>query len=630
MKLSLQKKLLIYILSVVFLAFGITIITVAVKAQNMAKDEAFKRAEDIAYRNSALIKKEINEALSAARVLAQTLQALAKSDTPSRTISNDILKEVLQDHPAFLGTWTCWEPNAFDKKDAEYKNTDGHDATGRYIPYWYRSGGTIGTEALVGYATPGDGDYYLLCRNSGEETILDPYFYEIEGQNTLITSVVAPIRINGQVKGVAGVDIALNSFQDLIKKIKPFGTGYAFLVSNKGLFVAHPKGDILGKTIEDFGAPAVTINAVKDGIINSSIRTAVATKKKSLTLFTPCSLGNTKTPWSFAISVPLDTILESARMIRNIAIGIGIVALIILSIVINIIALSIVNPIKNAIEMLKDIAEGEGDLTKRLKVTSGDEIEEMATWFNTFIDKIEQIIKQVKESATQLASGSDEVSSGAQQIADGAQQQSAGFEELSSSVQSNAANATSSNELTQKTSDQAQTAGDGMQNTIEAIKEIEQSSQKIAESVTFITDIADQTNLLALNAAIEAARAGEHGKGFAVVADEVRKLAERSATSAQEIAQIINKSIKQVESGVKLSDEAGEIIGKILQNITSIAEQLQNISASSEEQSSTMEENTSITEANASAAEELSASAEEMASQAAILKNLVDQFKVTE
>jgi methyl-accepting chemotaxis protein len=288
----------------------------------------------------------------------------------------------------------------------------------------------------------------------------------------------------------------------------------------------------------------------------------------------------------------------------------------------------IVKPISAVIAMLKDIAQGEGDLTKRIHVDTKDEIGDLALWFNTFIQKIETIIKQVKGAAEELASASDEVSKGSQQISDGAQQQSASFEELSSSVQANATNAGSASDLTTTSSREAQEAGGKMEKTVESIQVIDKTSKQIAEAVAIITDIADQTNLLALNAAIEAARAGEHGKGFAVVADEVRKLAERSATSAKEITTLIKSSIQQVDDGVSLSNQAGGALKKIVSDVVKVSEQLQTISVATQEQAATMEENASIVESNAAAAEELAASAEEMSSQAETLKQLVAQFKV--
>ncbi|MBU1863646.1 MAG: methyl-accepting chemotaxis protein [Candidatus Omnitrophica bacterium] len=290
----------------------------------------------------------------------------------------------------------------------------------------------------------------------------------------------------------------------------------------------------------------------------------------------------------------------------------------------------IVGPINKTVAMLKDIAQGEGDLTRRLEVTSKDEIGDLAKWFNTFIKKLESIIGQVKAASNQLAGGAHEISESTQKISDGAQQQSASFEELSSSVQQNAANASTANEIAQATSKNAEGVGAGMDNTIEAMKAIEKSSGRIGEAVAIITDIADQTNLLALNAAIEAARAGEHGKGFAVVADEVRKLAERSATSAKEISGIIKSSTKEVSRGAELSRDAGVHLKGIVGDMSSVAEKLLLISDAIQQEASGMEENTSITESNATAAEEMASSAEQMAAQAEQLKKLVGQFKINE
>ncbi len=269
-----------------------------------------------------------------------------------------------------------------------------------------------------------------------------------------------------------------------------------------------------------------------------------------------------------------------------------------------------------------------GNLNIQIDIDTHDELGTLASKFNSFIKKIEEIIIQIRSGAEDLLAASKEVSHSSQMISDGAQQQSASFEQLTSSVQTNAQHASQANEMAQTTAKEADSAGQGMEHTIEAINEIEKSSRQVTDAVALITDIADQTNLLALNAAIEAARAGEHGKGFAVVADEVRKLAERSASSAKEIAELIGQSSKQVNSGVTLSQKAGKSLKDILANIGKVAEQLQSISTATQEQASTMEENTSITETNASAAEQLASSAQRMSEQAQALQHLVEQFKV--
>jgi methyl-accepting chemotaxis protein len=273
-------------------------------------------------------------------------------------------------------------------------------------------------------------------------------------------------------------------------------------------------------------------------------------------------------------------------------------------------------------------AMADGDLTCKMGINRQDESGKLSQSMDNLTERLAGIVSNIRSASGKLSDATHEVSSGSQQIADGAQQQSASFEQLSSSVQANAENVRAANQLSQGMSQEAQKAGAAMESNVEAMTGIEKGSKQMAEAVELITDIADQTNLLALNAAIEAARAGEHGKGFAVVADEVRQLAERSATSAKEIQGLIKENLRQVEDGVKISRDAGEIVRGITENIRKVSEQLQSVSNATQEQAAAMEQNTSITESNASAAEQLAASAEQMSSQAQALKGLVAQFRV--
>jgi methyl-accepting chemotaxis protein len=310
----------------------------------------------------------------------------------------------------------------------------------------------------------------------------------------------------------------------------------------------------------------------------------------------------------------------------------------------TVISRGVTNPINNIVGMLKDVAEGDGDLTKRIAVSTKDETKDLAAWFNKFIGNVENDMIQIRDVVEQIAAASEEISTNAQNVSQGAQNQSstieeitASVEELTSSISDVSKNSQDTNSLAQEASNQAVDGGKSVEESIGGMKEISKSSTQIADIIGTISDIADQTNLLALNAAIEAARAGEHGMGFAVVADEVRKLAERTQDAAKEITALIRESTKNVEDGNKLSEAAGEALTKIVESIRNTSERISQISAATEEQSATagevskaVENVSKITEENAGSSEEMASSAEELAGQGESLRQIVNKFKLSD
>jgi methyl-accepting chemotaxis protein len=303
---------------------------------------------------------------------------------------------------------------------------------------------------------------------------------------------------------------------------------------------------------------------------------------------------------------------------------------------------SITRPVNVAVATMKDIAEGEGDLTARLDASGRDEIGQLASAFNQFVGKIQDVIRQAVTAAEQVTAASQQLSAASEQLSSGAQEQAssleetaASLEEITGTVKQNADNAKQANQLAVGSRDTAEKGGEVVTNAVSAMGEINKSSKKIADIITTIDEIAFQTNLLALNAAVEAARAGEQGRGFAVVAAEVRSLAQRSATAAKEIKGLIQDSVQKVQDGSELVNKSGQTLQEIVSSVKKVTDIIGEISAASQEQSGGIDQVNKavsqmdqVVQSNAAQTEELSSTAQSLSGQAQQLQALVGRFKL--
>jgi methyl-accepting chemotaxis protein len=289
----------------------------------------------------------------------------------------------------------------------------------------------------------------------------------------------------------------------------------------------------------------------------------------------------------------------------------------------------IVRPISLLADRLKDIAQGDGDLTKRIDYDARNEIGEVAHWFNQFVDKLAPVIAQVRTTANSLSSASDQVSASAQSLSRGTSEQAASVQETTASLEQMNASISQNADNSKQMEKMATEGAYEMAQCDQIVADAVNAMKLITDKISIVEEIAYQTNLLALNAAIEAARAGEHGKGFAVVASEVRKLAERSQAAAQEISSLTSNSVSTAE-------RAGESLRALVATIRKTAELVQEVATASREQATgvaqvnrAMTQVDQVTQHNAAAAEELSATAETMNSQANELQQLMARFKVS-
>jgi methyl-accepting chemotaxis protein len=299
-------------------------------------------------------------------------------------------------------------------------------------------------------------------------------------------------------------------------------------------------------------------------------------------------------------------------------------------------------PLGHAVMVLERVADG--DLTVRSDVQTKDEVGRMAAALNRAMEKLDSTLQEVAESATSASSSSQQLAAAAESIASGAQEQAASLEETSASleeitaaVRQSADNANQASQLASSSKDSALQGQEVVAKAITAMSEINAASAKISDIISTIDEIAFQTNLLAVNAAVEAARAGDEGRGFAVVASEVRSLAQRSAVAAKEIKVLIQDSLRKVEAGSGLVNRSGETLQGIVGSVKRVTDIVGEIAAASGEQSTGVEQvNTAVTQmdqvtqSNSAQTEELSATAQSLADQAARLMELVGTFTLSQ
>jgi methyl-accepting chemotaxis protein len=333
---------------------------------------------------------------------------------------------------------------------------------------------------------------------------------------------------------------------------------------------------------------------------------------------------------------------EEYAAARNLMIGTSCFSLAIGLFLSILIARSFALPLAQAVAVLEKVADG--DLTVALDVDTKDEVGRMALALNRAIEKLNVTLQEVADSAANASSSSQQLAAAAEAIASGAQEQAASLEETSASleeitatVRQSADNAQQSSHLAAGSKDSALQGQEVVSKAITAMAEINVASAKISDIISTIDEIAFQTNLLAVNAAVEAARAGDEGRGFAVVASEVRSLAQRSALAAKEIKVLIQDSLKKVEAGSELVNRSGETLQSIVGSVKRVTDIVGEIAAASGEQSTGIEQvNTAmmqmdqVTQSNSAQTEELSATAQSLSEQSARLLELVGTFTLTQ
>ncbi len=612
--LSLRAKLLWSTVATVVLGFSITLGVLSWRAEQAILEQGMARADTVALETARAVGNTLDDAMSVSSTLALSLEGMRAHGTPDRADVNALLQAVLQGRPGLLGVYTGWDAHTFDGRDENFAGTAGHDASGRFVPYWSRNGDKISLEPLVDYDKPGAGDYYLKPKQTGKAYLADPYEYVVAGRPMLITSLVQPVRKEGQVIGIAGVDMALDGVVSMLDTMKPFGVGAVSLYTPGGTVVAHRDGALIGKTASHL--PAEALAALREGR-----GLHWRDDQGVLHFLQKVALTDADAWWGSVVSVPEAVITESAASLRYTAIAMGVVSVLITGSVLSLLLGALTRPLQTLADAMQALAGGEGDLTRRLPETGGqDELGRVARSVNAFLSTLQRMFSDVRDQSHALVQGLHDVRHTTERIADSSHLLSgstnanaATIEQITVSIGHIADHAKEADDTMTDTRAASQRSGaavhdmqghmrdiaGSMETLASSLNGLAERSQQINGIVQVIREIADQTNLLALNAAIEAARAGEQGRGFAVVADEVRKLAERTSGATTEIREMIEAMRSEtgdavsrmhatrgaVESGVQRAVRVAEEIVGIEQAMNRAAGRVREIADATREQS---------------------------------------------
>ncbi|MDH1631841.1 methyl-accepting chemotaxis protein [Pseudomonas mosselii] len=604
------------------------------------------------------------------------------------------LKRTVEVNPSVLGAYLGWEPNALDHADGRYVGSHlvGIDsASGRFLPWWFRNGdGSLGQDKLADVddrtvlATGVRASEYYLCpKESKKACVIDPAPYKVGDKMVMLASFVEPIMIDGQFQGMAGADLSVNFIQDLLNAADRQlydGAGELALVSSNGRLVAYTRDP------SKFGEKAADVldsdeaNTLKN-LSGEALHYEVDAAKDRIELYLPFKIAGTDARWTLLLELPLSTVMADVnRLQQDLAeqrrtdiagmtvVGLGIAALGLL--VIWLLALGIARPLKQMVSMLDDIAQGEGDLTRRLQSDRADELGAIATGFNTFLAKLQAMISQVVSSVQKVSDSSEHTADIAIRTNQGVHKQMAEIDQVATAVHEMTATAQdvarNATQAAQAASEADRAANQGLDIVRDTSHSISELAAEIGRAVTVVQDlardseninailvtiraIAEQTNLLALNAAIEAARAGEQGRGFAVVADEVRNLAQKTQQATQEIQQMIQQlqlgtrevvkvmedSQGKTDISVQQASRAAESLASITQAVSVINDMNTQIASAAEEQSAVAEDiNRNVINIGqvagevAGGADESSQASAELTKLAEQQRRLINQFRV--
>lgn len=643
------------------------------------KDKLYARAGEYGEQIAGFI----NEAYRIPFSFSGMLERTSKDDPLERRRLETSVAAILDKNTQISSMYAQFEPNGYDAKDAEYLLGASHSVlnVGTLEIYYARNDKGVAEHIQVEEAEEKynaslnefglrEAEWYLCVKDTKKPCLMEPYLYEITpGNNALMTSLTVPVVVDGQFKGMSGVDVNLPVFQTLIDKLSKSlyqGKAKVTLLSHLGLVVAASHYDKKARPLSE-SIP----KAKADLLVNLSRQQGFVDMETDIAVAYPINIPLANTSWSLVIEVPkaqaFEAVLsaekamsDSATSLGSLLLMAGIIVSIFAVITMKMVISSIIAPLNLIQSRVENLASAEGDLTQSIEVDSHAELIALAKGFSAFITKLRNLIAELKvladssqqESQTSakiakltrdsvnrqygeiesVVTAVNELSATAHEVAKASEQTALETDAMSKNVKASEQSLTQAMLFVENMSKESLLAK-------QAVGQVSESSTNISRIVEVISSIAQQTNLLALNAAIEAARAGEQGRGFAVVADEVRALASKTQSSTDEITKlidslqnevlsassIIDKGAQGAQKAVEQTEQALEYLLSIVKQIGEVSGQVTHIAAAAEEQSCVTEEVSRNVTGISDSAAELSQLADQAQQSSLSLAQLVKQ-----
>ncbi|KWE57223.1 chemotaxis protein [Burkholderia ubonensis] len=477
--------------------------------------------------------------------------------------------------------------------------------------------------------------WYKQAAQAGKPVVTPPYVDA--GTGNLVVTFAVPIMRDGAVKGVVAADVAMNAVIANVKSIHPTPASFGMLIDSNGHVVAHPDSKLTLKPVNEVSpelgaiAPASIVNA------SAPVEVEVGGSAKLVR-----ALPVPGTDWYALVALDKSEATAGMRSLLTASLVTLVADIVIASLIVGAITATAFRRLSLVRQAMAAIGSGSGDLTQRLPADGGDEVTDIAHSFNSFVDKLQEVMQQIRDAsesvrtaANEIAAGNQDLSSRTEAAAASLEETAASMEEITATVGQSAAAAGQADQRAEAASKIASHGGVVVSDVVSTMEKIEEASGRIGDIIGVIDGIAFQTNILALNAAVEAARAGEQGRGFAVVAQEVRSLAQRSAQAAREVKVLVESTVASVEAGSGQVRQAGETMQEIVTNVANVTTIISEITHAANEQTRGIQEvNRAVTQLdemvqqNAALVEQSTAAAAALQTQAHALAATVGQFKV--